>query len=43
MKWQPTTIRIYDPWKDEWAPAALREGRLELPSFKRSVVVRLER
>ncbi len=35
--------RTYDPWTDRWSDAEPRQGRIALPEFRRSVVVRLER
>ncbi len=35
--------RIYDPWKGRWSKAALRKGRLTLPPFTRSIVLRITR
>ncbi len=36
----PGPVRIYDPWKDRWTHASPAGGRLELPEFLRSVVLR---
>jgi hypothetical protein len=36
------SIRIYDPWENRWTKAEQDGGRLRLPAFKRSLVVRLE-
>jgi hypothetical protein len=35
------SARIYDPWADQWSEAKVRKGKLTLPAFKRSIVVRL--
>jgi hypothetical protein len=35
-------IRIYDPWEDRWANGKLKQGKLKLPRFSRSLVIRLE-
>lgn len=35
--------RVYDPWADRWTEAKLHEGRIGLPPFTRSIVVRIER
>ena len=35
-------VRTYDPWTDEWAEATPRGGRIVLPAFRRSIVVRLD-
>jgi hypothetical protein len=37
----PKTASIYDPWTDRWSKAAIRDGRVELPAFTRSLVVRV--
>jgi len=34
--------RTYDPWQDEWADAAVRDGAISLPPFSRSIVVRID-
>jgi hypothetical protein len=38
---QSAIARIFDPWQDRWTDSALSQGRLSLPEFTRSVVVRL--
>lgn len=38
--WQ---CQVYDPWTDHWSSAELQDGRVSLPEFTRSVVVRLQR
>ncbi|MCX7887335.1 MAG: glycoside hydrolase family 5 protein [Verrucomicrobiae bacterium] len=38
---KPASVRIYDPWQDRWANAAVRDGILTLPAFSRSLVVRI--
>jgi hypothetical protein len=35
-------IRTYDPWKDAWAPATAAAGKVPLPAFTRSLVVRID-
>ena len=35
-------IRIYDPWKDIWSETVIVNGRIPLPDFKRSLVLRIE-
>jgi len=35
-------VRIYDPWKDEWAPAKVVAGKVPLPAFRRSLLVRID-
>ncbi len=32
-------VKVYDPWKNEWTTATIKDGRIALPSFLRSVVV----
>ncbi|MGE5569908.1 MAG: cellulase family glycosylhydrolase [Rhodospirillales bacterium] len=34
--------RVYDPWTGKWSAAAVRNGKLKLPAFSRSVVIRVE-
>ena len=36
------TVRTYDPWRDVWSPAKADGGRVALPDFERSVVVRID-
>jgi len=36
-----TSVRIYDPWAGRWSAGRLRGGKVALPEFTRSVVVRL--
>ncbi len=35
------SARAYDPWSNEWKPVEISGGRLTLPGFKRSIVVRI--
>jgi hypothetical protein len=35
-------LRTYDPWQDRWAPATAAGGRVALPAFTRSLVVRID-
>jgi hypothetical protein len=35
--------RVYDPWTDHWSSAGLKDGRVVLPEFTRSIVVKMER
>ena len=35
-------VGIYDPWKDRWTNCASNEATITLPSFRRSVVVRID-
>ena len=34
-------VRFYDPWTDRWSKGKVKDGRLNLPEFKRSIVVRV--
>ncbi|MFZ5831860.1 MAG: hypothetical protein ACOY3P_17365 [Planctomycetota bacterium] len=36
-----SAARVYDPWSDRWQDAAIEDGGVALPSFKRSIVVRI--
>jgi len=36
----PGPPRVYDPWKNRWTDAPVVDGRLELPEFLRSLVIR---
>jgi len=38
---KPESVRVYDPWKDVWTKCELKDGKLVLPEFTRSAVVRL--
>ncbi len=35
-------VRTYDPWTGDWQEAAAQDGRVALPPFRRSIVVRAE-
>jgi len=35
-------VRRYDPWTDTWSDGRLEAGRVVLPSFSRSLVLRIE-
>ena len=39
----PRSVRIYDPWANRWSNGKLKKGKLELPEFSRSIVVRMSR
>jgi hypothetical protein len=39
----PKSVRVYDPWSDQWSDAKLKKGKLSLPQFSRSIVVRVDR
>jgi len=36
-------VQIYDPWRNTWTKASARQGKLALPEFTRSLVVRVRR
>ena len=36
----PSTVRVYDPWKDQWSDAQVDGSRVTLPAFTRSLVIR---
>ena len=38
---KPASARTYDPWKNKWSSARLSSNSMTLPSFSRSVVIRL--
>ena len=35
-------VKIYDPWQNRWSGGLLGNGKLTLPAFSRSIVVRIE-
>jgi len=35
-------VRVYDPWQNAWTKAAVTDGKIVLPTFTRSIVVRVE-
>jgi hypothetical protein len=37
-----TRVRIYDPWSDVWSESRITSGELPLPSFTRSIVIRID-
>ncbi|NUQ62854.1 MAG: hypothetical protein HUU20_10215 [Pirellulales bacterium] len=36
-----STVEVYDPWADRWAPAKSSGSKILLPEFQRSLVVRI--
>lgn len=34
-------VKVYDPWLDKWSNVTLKNGKVKLPEFRRSVVVRI--
>jgi hypothetical protein len=36
------SMRIYDPWTDHWSETKVKKGKIALPAFSRSIVIRLE-
>ena len=39
----PRSVQIYDPWANRWSKTRLKNGKLALPDFARSIVVRIAR
>lgn len=37
------SARTYDPWENRWRGAALDGAKIELPDFRRSIIIRIER
>ena len=37
-----SSVRTYDPWQDEWKKVSITNGTVELPTFARSLVLRIE-
>jgi hypothetical protein len=37
----PSEVRVYDPWTDKWSTVKAKNGKVVLPEFKRSIVVRI--
>ncbi len=35
-------VRFYDPWENRWSEGRVRSGKVTLPAFSRSIVVRIE-
>lgn len=35
-------VRSYDPWNGSWSDVEVESGRIPLPAFKRSIVIRVE-
>ena len=38
----PVEARCYNPWTDVWSAATIENGKVSLPSFKRSIVVYID-
>ncbi|MDO8538868.1 MAG: cellulase family glycosylhydrolase [Opitutaceae bacterium] len=38
-----TRVDVYDPWRNEWSQQQAAAGKVPLPAFSRSIVVRIER
>ena len=36
-------VYTYDPWKDKWESSKIRNGKILLPDFKRSLVVKISK
>jgi len=39
----PKSVRVYDPWANRWSDTKLKKGKVMLPAFSRSIVVRMSR
>lgn len=41
----PETVKvtIYDPWKNQWSKGEWIKGKIRLPDFKRSILIRIEK
>ena len=37
------SVKIYDPWTDRWTNGKIKSGKVDLPPFTRSIVIRMER
>jgi hypothetical protein len=35
-------VGFYDPWSNRWTQVAVKENRVSLPDFTRSIVVKME-
>jgi hypothetical protein len=44
MGWKlgKTKVHAYDPWEDSWTVPKVKAGKIVLPDFSRSIVVRIE-
>lgn len=42
-KSKTASVKVYDPWTNRWSDARLRGGKLALPPFSRSLVIRITR
>jgi hypothetical protein len=40
LPWTASSARVFDPWKNRWQTLLSHDGKITLPPFKRSVVVR---
>jgi hypothetical protein len=36
-------VKIYDPWRDKWEGSKVKKGKVLLPEFKRSLVLKIEK
>ncbi|MFN2438911.1 MAG: hypothetical protein ABR503_06900, partial [Chitinophagaceae bacterium] len=34
-------VKVYDPWKNKWKKGKVKDGKLALPDFSRSIVVKI--
>ena len=39
---QARSARIYDPWANRWSKASVKGGKVGLPAFSRSIVIRID-
>jgi hypothetical protein len=40
---EKAAVRCYDPWSNRWENLKAENGKVTLPDFKRSMVLRIER
>ena len=36
-------VLLYDPWKNQWSKGEWIKGKIQLPDFKRSILIRIEK
>ena len=36
------SVKIYDPWTNRWTNGKIKNGKVALPQFSRSIVIRAE-
>ncbi len=42
-RWAGAKVRCYDPWRNQWSDAGIAAGKIALPDFQRSLVVKISR